>query len=365
MRIAILADPLDNQSAGVHVYTKGMVEALIRNNTGHEIILVREKVDPDLKGVKQIAVPNIRLPIGFASLRLFFIIPFVLWWKKVDVVVEPAHFGPFNLLARVKRVTIIHDLTPLLFPHLHRWHSQILQRIFLKGILKRTDVIVANSDHTVMDIRNMFPQAAEKVIRIYPGIRNDYGNAPGYDVLERYGIGKPYFLFVGTIEPRKDLNTLLNAFAIFHQMHPAKAMLVIAGGTGWKSESFMQHLETHPAKEHIVLTGYVKTEELPELYRNAVAAVYPSVYEGFGFPVAEALQFGTPVITSRNSGITEAGGKEAQYFDTGDARMLAEIMDQVSENQTFKAKAIANGPVHAAKFNWDEFAIRFLNKCSH
>lgn len=358
MRLAILADPLDNQSAGVHVYTKGMVDALIRNNAGHEIILVREKVDPDLKGVRQIAVPNTRLPIGFASLRLFFIIPFILWWKKVDVVIEPAHFGPFNLPARVKRVTIIHDLTPLLFPELHRWHSQMLQRIFLRRILRKTNLIIANSNHTAADIRKLFPAFADKVHRIYPGIRNDYGIKPDYDVLEKYSITQPYFLFVGTIEPRKDLNTLLDAFGRFNQQHPAKVMLVIAGGKGWKSEKFFSRLETHPAKELIRITGYVRTEELPGLYKNALAVVYPSVYEGFGFPVAEALQFGTAVITPANSSLPEAGGNQAIYTATGNAEDLAAKMNFVIENQGNALKVKAGGPEYTGQFNWDAFAVK-------
>ena len=134
MRVAILADPIDNQNAGIHVFTRKMVNAMIRNNPGHKIILIREKIDSNLKGVKQIALPNIHLPVGYASLRLFFIVPFVLHRNKADVVIEPAHFGPFNLLPKIKRVTIIHDLTPILFPNLHRWHSQFLQKIFLKSM---------------------------------------------------------------------------------------------------------------------------------------------------------------------------------------------------------------------------------------
>src|SRR4051812_29685068 len=97
MTIAILADPIDNQNAGIHVFTREMTDALIRTNPGHKIILIREKVDINLKGAEQISVWNTRLPFGFASLRLFFIVPFILHRKKVDVVIEPAHFGPFNL----------------------------------------------------------------------------------------------------------------------------------------------------------------------------------------------------------------------------------------------------------------------------
>ena len=123
MRIAVIADPLDNQNAGVHNYTRHMVDSLIRNRGDHEIILIRQRRDPDLEGCTQIVVPGIEWPIGYASLRLFFIVPRLLKKAQVDVVIEPAHFGPFNLPSSITRVTMIHDLNPVLFPHLHRWHS--------------------------------------------------------------------------------------------------------------------------------------------------------------------------------------------------------------------------------------------------
>src|SRR6185295_4219377 len=138
------------------------------------------------RNIKQIPIRNTRLPIGFASLRLFFIVPFILRRKKADVVLEPAHFGPFNLSKKIKRVTIIHDLTPILFPELHRWHSQILQKIFLRGILNKANLIITNSENTSKDVCRVYPSNCSKVKRIYPGISDSFkpSNIPG--VLEKY-----------------------------------------------------------------------------------------------------------------------------------------------------------------------------------
>jgi glycosyltransferase involved in cell wall biosynthesis len=208
MRIAILADPLDNQSAGVHVFVKQMIHALLRNDADNEYIIVRLKRDrqfDDYSNVRQYCIPTSTLPIGVSSLRLFLLIPLLLNLKRVDVVIEPAHFGPFNLLPRIRRVTIIHDLTPILFPELHRWHSQFLQNRFLKGILRRTDLIIANSDNTANDIRRTYPEVAGKVCRIYPGRNETFAFREDAAVLDKYEVRKPYFLFVGTIEPRKNL----------------------------------------------------------------------------------------------------------------------------------------------------------------
>jgi len=355
MRIAILADPLDNQQAGVHVFTSEMVKAMIRTNTGHELILIREKTDVALKGVTQVPVWNTRLPLGFASLRLFFIVPFLLRKKKADVVIEPAHFGPFNLPKRTKRVTIIHDLTPILFPNLHRWHSQVLQGIFLKGILNKTDLIVANSDHTAADVCNVYPQNCRKVKRIYPGKSARFRPENKSGALEKYQIRKPYFLFVGTIEPRKNLLVLLEAFRLFRHQAKSSVTLVIAGGNGWKSESFFEALRNHPDKDLIRCTGYVDAEDLPTLYTQALAMIYPSTYEGFGLPVLEAMSCGTPVISADNSSLPEAGGNIARYFKADDPAALARLMSDTAADLELRNKLSEQMSAHVKKFDWDEF----------
>jgi glycosyltransferase involved in cell wall biosynthesis len=356
MRLAILADPIDNQHAGIHVFTKEMVEAMIRNNPGHEIILIREKKDAALKGAEQISIWNTRLPIGFASIRLFILVPLILHFKKIDAVLEPAHFGPFNLSKRIKRITIIHDLTPILFPKLHRWHSQILQKIFLKKILDKADLIIANSDNTAKDIGKVYPQNAGKVNRIYPGISDIFKPAINNQVLEKYNINTPYFLFVGTIEPRKNLLVLLDAFRIFMQANKKSFTLVIAGGIGWKSESFFHALKIHPHKDQIICTGFVESADLPPLYSQATALIYPSVYEGFGLPIVESMSCGTPVITSDNSSLYEAGGKITYYFNANDAEALSKHMVTISNDPSRRNVLAESMQKHLKKFNWDSFA---------
>jgi glycosyltransferase involved in cell wall biosynthesis len=362
MKVAILADPIDNQNAGVHNFTKEMVNAMIRTNSGHEIILIREKVDEQLSGAVQIAIPNIRLPIGFASLRLFLLVPFILRLKKVNVVIEPAHFGPFNLPAKVKRVTIIHDLTPILFPRLHRWHSQFLQKLFLKRILKKANLIISNSENTSKDICKFYPHICNKVTRIYPGKGKIFKPESHNDVLSSYKITTPYFLFTGTIEPRKNLNLFLKAYQIFKTKCSTPFQLVIVGGTGWKSDSFFEALKNHPDKETIICTGFVPSQHLPALYSHATAFVYPSIYEGFGLPVIEAMACGAPVVVAENSSLTEAGGEATLYFKTNDADNLAEKMLLLAHNEPLRKELSAKGLVHSAKFNWDEFAVTLWNK---
>ena len=358
MKIAIIADPLDNQSAGVHTYTKQLVQALIEHDTENEYVIIREKKDPNLP-LKQIAIPNIRLPIGFASLRLFFIIPLILRFQKVDAVLEPAHFGPFNLPKRIKRITMIHDLTPILFPQFHRFHSQLLQRIFLKRILRRTDLILSNSQYTSKDLIKVFPFTKSKIKTILLGRDPDFQPTSSRVYLERKGIDALYFINTGTIEPRKNLIVLLDAYRLFREKTKAKVNLLIVGKKGWKTEEFYAHLENHPYRKDIILTGYVDKEELIELYSHALALVYPSLYEGFGLPILEALSCGTQVICSNNSSLPEVGGNVTLYFDHEKENELLSHMHSVFQN--FE-NGVDNKEVllaQAKKFSWKKYALAF------
>lgn len=355
MKIAILADPLDNQNAGVHVYTREMITSLIKHNPGHQIILIRQKIDPELSSVQQIIVPARNFPPGAASMRLFFTIPRILKREKVDVVIEPAHFGPFNLPKNIARVTVIHDLTPILFPQLHRWHSQILQRFFLKGILKRADLIIANSRNTEKDILETYSFSKGKTKMIYPGM-TDVSAPSKVDLNAQFGIKKPYFLTVGTIEPRKNHLLLLSAFTLFRQRHPIPYQLVITGGKGWKSEAFFSALDQNAYKKDIILTGFIAKEQLPQLNAEACAMIYPSKYEGFGFPVLEAMVWGSIPITASNSSLIEVGGPQAYYLNHENSEELCLLMEEVSQlTPRERADKLELLKKHAENFSWDTF----------
>lgn len=354
MKIAILADPLDNQSAGVHVYTSQLVKALIEYDTENEYVLIRQKKDPDLD-IQQVVVPTIHWPIGYASLRMFVLIPIVLRRLGVDAVLEPAHFGPFNLPQRIKRITMIHDLTPILMPDFHRWHSQLLQRIFLKGILRRADLVLSNSQNTTKDIHQVFPFTQDKVAtillgrdsRFYPKATNNY--------LNKKAINASYFLSVGTIEPRKNLNLLLDAYEKFRDRGKEKIMLVVVGAKGWKSKAFFDRLARHSYQEDILLTGFVEQEDLVELYSAALALVYPSLYEGFGFPILEAMSCGTRVICSDSASLPEVGGDLALYFDGTKVDELTECLVKVYQTGSVKKSDQEALIARANTFSWERY----------
>ncbi len=255
-------------------------------------------------------------------------------------------------------------LAAILFPDLHRWHSQILQKIFLKGILNKADCIIANSDHTAKDICEVYPKNCKKVKRIYLGANSIYKPTLKSDVLDKYTIAAPYFLFVGTIEPRKNLLTLLESFRLFKERNKNGVKLVIAGGVGWKSETFFQALKSHPFKEEIIVTGFANKSDLPALYTNAIALIYPSLYEGFGLPVLEAMNCGTPVIAANNSSLPEAGGKVASYFETNNPEDLSAKMTHHATNTGLREQQKVDMQAHVKNFDWDKFAAEFWKALS-
>lgn len=363
MKIAILADPLDNQSAGVHVYTKGMVEALITYNKEHEIVLIREKKDPDVpENIQQIAIPNYRFLLIFAAFRLFIIIPLILRWLKVDAVVEPAHFGPFNLPRRVFRITVIHDLTPLLFPQYHHWHSQILQRILLNRILKKAHLILTVSQNSCEDLKRFFPFTAAKTSVVYPGRDPFFQPSHSPAIMEKLQIDAPYFLSVGTIEPRKNLVLLLEAYQQFRAQNDERILLLIAGGKGWKYQAFYNALNQNLFKEDIILLGYVDKGELPALYTHSLALIYPSIYEGFGLPVLEAMACGAVVICADRSSLSEVGGNAALYFDPENKLDLLSQMEAIVYNKPLIKTKKSLSLQQSYLFSWEIFIKAFLKE---
>ncbi|MEZ5030595.1 MAG: glycosyltransferase family 1 protein [Saprospiraceae bacterium] len=359
-RIAILADPLDNQKGGVHTYTRELVHGLTRFDEEFEWIIIREKKDPRLEHVRQIAIPNVRIGLGLAALRLFLVVPLVLRFLKVDAVIEPAHFGPFNLPDRIKRVTVIHDLTPILFPQYHRFHSQWLQNVFLRSILRRAALIVTNSRHTARDVARVYPSTANKVVSILLGYNPQFTSAPEPRVTDHLRLPERFWLSVGTIEPRKNLVRLLEAYARFRQEQPDHVALVMVGQRGWKSALFDQALAEHPFREDIILTGYVDDGVLNGLYHQAIALVYPSEYEGFGLPVLEAFACGCPVICSNTSSLPEVGGEVARYVHPERTDELLRQMNELYALDPTDRKVLAQRALDwASSFGWDKHVRLF------
>ena len=256
---------------------------------------------------------------------------------------------------------MIHDLTPILFPQYHRFYSHLLQRIFLKRILRKADIILSNSQNTNKDLVKVYPFTKSKNQTILLGRDSGFQPVNARTYLDRHNISKPYFLCTGTIEPRKNLALLLDAYSQFRKKEEVDVLLLLVGKDGWKTTAFYEKLENHDFRDDIVLTGFVEKHELIELYSNALALVYPSLYEGFGLPILEANSCGTQVICSNNSSLPEVGGDAALYFDPTDVNDLHSKLHTAFEDYNNSAEQTRKFTDQADKFSWNRYVVEFEN----
>ena len=338
---------------------KELLVALSKIDSKNEYIIVRSESKNEFEGMEEIVVPYKSFP-GYRLWRLFFQVPKILAQKKVDIVVEPAHFGPFNLPKKIKRVTVIHDMTVFLYPKFHVFLSQYLQRKFLPGILKRADLIITNSSHTTKDVLKFFPEHKHKTYSVLLGKEKSIEPRMDQSILKKYNVDQPYILNVGTLEPRKNIPMLVEAFSRFKQRSGTSHKLVLIGKKGWKSEDIFKAVNESVFKDDIIWLGYIDKEELPVFYSMAEVFAYPSIYEGFGLPVIEAMAFGTPVITSNISSLPEVGGSAVLYIDPGSTSELADRLDILCADPELRNKHRSLGLSQASMFSWEKTAKSYL-----
>ena len=360
LKIIILGDALDKQYAGVHIYLKHFLTALDEIAFKHDIYLIRPLPNNEFKHIIEVECKFINFP-GSQLYRLLLQIPKLTRELQPDFVIEPSHFGPFNLSKNIKRVTVIHDLTPILFPKMHVWHSQMLQRLFLPSIIKKADLIVSNSKYTTSDISKHFPSTQNKITEVIPGSESFFKPQKSIDILNRYKIKGPYILFLGTIEPRKNLVLLVQAFEKLKK-EGFPHQLVLVGKKGWRYEPILKTIENSLFTNDIHLPGYIDRNDLPIIYSMAEQFVYPSMYEGFGLPVLEAMCCGTPVITTNISSLPEVGGEAALYFENNDAHDLFQKMKLLATNPSLRKVISQKGLKQSKKFNWKTSVQNLLTK---
>ena len=363
--IVVIADPFEKQKAGIHRYTVGMINAIADYCPDIKIsAIVVYETFPNKK-VNTIKVPHFISLLKNDPVRKLFSIPSIINRLKPDVVIEPAHFGPVRIKKGIKRVTIIHDLVPVIKPQYSRFASSVLQRVFLPGILKNTDVIVTNSEFTKKSVINRYPFSLSKVHVAYPGI-GQTERIENWDNKLISGVmpGK-YFLHVGTIEPRKNIYLVLDAFELVKKMTGDNSLkLILAGETGWINKGFIRRLKQHPYHDSIILTGFIPDRAIKMLYAHALALVFPSFYEGFGFPIAEAMMNRCPVICSDIEVFHEVSGEHAFFCDPYSKEQLAEMMLKVF-TKDFQPFVTENAYNNIQKFTWENYARRLSEILMH
>lgn len=287
----------------------------------------------------------------------------LLWFKlklpQPWFLAKPAVTHSTNLagprLTHGKLVVTVHDLS---FCRQPQWHKQANNEFSLRALtnaVANADLLIAPSTFTALELVELYPATRGRVRvvpeAVLPVYRPATDPAPVREVLTRHGLERPYLLFVGTLEPRKNLVRLLKAYERLVAGGQEEFDLVLAGGTGWKAGPIEEALSHSPVRERIRRLGYVPGPDLPALYQGAWALVYPSLYEGFGLPVLEALACGVPVVTSAAASLPEVGGDAALYLDPEDPEQLLDALERITGQPGLREDLAAKTLSQAGRFS--------------
>jgi glycosyltransferase involved in cell wall biosynthesis len=354
MRITIDATPVLLRSAGVKNYIYHLAQSLqkaIRGTaTGDEI-----RVFPFLDGLGDLNHEG--SPLGFAGT-----------WPRIALIQALKLFGSPLLTALigetdvfhasnqvrcaplgVKLTATIHDLTVWLMPDVHTPANVRADYAYAERILAKADALIAVSENTRRDAIRVLGIPSKRITTIYSGIAPEYFDAK--PTLRQ----RPYVLFVGTIEPRKNLNGLLDAWSLVREELRKEFDLVIAGPMGWGHASMLARI-----RAEATYLGYVPETQMPGLMAGATVFVYPSFYEGFGFPVAQALAAKVPVVTSNTSSLPEVARDGALLVDPKSPDEIAAAITRLLESDAIRAKLAGYGRASAERFRWERCAEETL-----
>jgi len=343
------------QRTGTEAYATFLIRALIvlASGHGHRLRLYfngppAPALFADAPHVERVVIPQRRL---WTHLRL----GRELRARPPDVFFTPAHVIPLGY--RGPSVATVHDLGYEYFPEAHPRRQLAYLRWSTRHNARAARRVLADSRATRDDLVKFYRTNPGKINVVYPGadpdLRRVTDEAAIAATCARYGIRLPYLLYLGTLQPRKNLVRLVESFAT-SGLHNDGYTLVLVGRAGWLSAPLLAAIDNSPSvvRDHILLPGYVSDADKAALLSGATALVFPSLYEGFGFPVLEAQACGTPVICSGTSSLPEVAGQGALLVDPQDTGSLAATMRRLAGDETLRAGLIEHGYVNVRRFTW-------------
>jgi glycosyltransferase involved in cell wall biosynthesis len=359
MRIAIDAIPLAAAKTGVGHYTDALAKCLARTYPNHKYDLVSPyEFDFDYNGDKPKNLNRQYIPVRSIFHKWWLLgLPSLLTIYKVDVFHGTNYYVP--VFAPCPTVVTIHDLSLFTQSHTHEATNVKRGKRSMPIMARMARRIIAPSEWTKREIVERLRVSSEKIRVIYEAAREVMKPLPRHfcqGAIDKYRVRPPYLLYVGTIEPRKNLLTLIRAYDELLRTTTLRPQLVLAGGRGWLCDEVFKLVEDLKLQDQVRFTGYVEDADLPALYSAAEAFVYPSMYEGFGLPPLEAMACGAPVITSDVSSLPEVVGKAGLTHAPDNARALTEAMMKLLGDETAREHFKREGFKQAAKFSWERAA---------
>jgi alpha-1,3-rhamnosyl/mannosyltransferase len=362
IRIAIDATPLLLRSAGVKTYLYYWLRSL----------------QAQAQGLHILAFPAVRLPVevchdhsvlgrGATLARLIYVglanyvpLPLLDWTRPRTDVFHASH-QCWNPPRRGKLTATIYDLTCWLFPELHSRANVAGMKRFARCVLERAHGLIAISEHTRADAVRILGLPAQHIRVIYPGVAEAYFRVTvrqAHEMAEHYGLPVEYVLYVGTIEPRKNVDRLLDAYAGLPAALRKNVPLVVIGPHGWRTPHTLRRLASTDGVRYL---GYVPEAHLPALTAAATVFVYPSLYEGFGLPLAQAMAAGVPSITSNRSSLPEVAGDAALLVNPEDVSELREALERLLGDPDLRWDLARRARLRAERFTWPACAAASLD----
>ena len=358
MRIGFVAEPYEEHGAsGMGYFISELLKQLLVQGSEHEFVVYSSKsVDKEF-------IPGdyrtVRIPRNFVA---------KLWWfsrmeKEVDVLLFVVPLLPLILPRGIRSLPICQELANLKFPPEHiseKAFALVRDHILMPACFARTERMVAASAATKEDIIRFYKMPPSQIAVVHDGFQDltEFASAaPSID--EDL---KPYLFFASKVKPRKNVHGIVSAFIRFKKRTSADCKLLIAGSySGPYYERIRQEIEDNGLLDEVHFLGYVTNPHLYSLYKNALACVYPSLNEGFGMPILEAMRLSTPVITSNISSMPEIAGGAALLVDPFDAEDIARAMERVYSDPALRADLIQKGLARAKLFSWAKAADAYLD----
>jgi len=343
-RIVIDYTSAIRQGGGIARYTRGLVGALAELDTTNEYVLFSAGRDrtgktwPENFSLRSLPITDWHLAVVWQ--RMCLPIPIEWFTGRADVFHSPDFLLP--PVRRARTVLTVHDLSFIRCPEC--FHGPVL----------------ADSESTRQDLLELLHVQEDRVFVVYPGVESRFvpqEDGPSRrDVMRRYGIRRPFILGLGTLQPRKNFPRLIRAYDLLRRERHISHQLVIAGAKGWLYNDIGETIDALGLREDVLLPGFIADDDLPALYSAADVFAFPSIYEGFGIPVLEAMACGTPVVTTRVSSLPEAAGDAALLVAPEDVEALAEAMWQLIDDRTLRHEIQDRGFRQTSQFTWTQAA---------